>query len=101
MGVNRYLNLSNNDGSQNNMPRITISKRTTDKFVPYDSNKTRLDRISGSVYSDDTYNWLILLANPAYFMEFDIPSGTIIRVPFPLQDVLTEFNQKLLVNKNR
>ena len=101
MGTNRYFSLLNPDGTQQDMPLVTISKRATDKFVPYDSNKTRLDRISAITYQDDTYNWLILLANPSYFMEFDIPTGTIIRVPFPLQDALTEFQQNLLANKDK
>ena len=101
MGINRYFSLNKPDGTQQNMPSVKISKRNTDKFVIYDSNKMRLDRISFSVYGDDTYNWLILQANPSYFMEFDIPTGTSIRVPFPLQDVVTEFQQKLLANKDR
>ena len=101
MAINRYFYLNNSNGTQANMPLVKISKRTTDKFVLYDSNLTRLDRISYSTYNDDTFGWLILLANPQYFMEFDIPKGQQIRVPFPLQDAITEFQNKLLVNKNK
>ena len=100
MGTNRYFYLNKPDGTQQNMPLVTISKRSTDKFITYDSNIMRLDRIAYSVYGDDTYNWLIMLANPGYFIEFDIQTGTVIRVPFPLQDVLNEYEQKVLANKD-
>jgi len=100
MGTNRYKSVTY-DGNQQILPKITISKRDTDKFVTYNSDKTRLDRISGSVYNDDTYGWLILIANPEYYMEFDIPKGTVIRIPFPLREAEAEFNKKIILNKNR
>ena len=89
------------DGKIKNLPKISISNRTTDKFVTYNSDLTRLDRISGSIYLDDTYDWLIMLANPEYSMEFDIPKNTIIRVPFPLNDAESEFTSKLLRLKDQ
>jgi len=81
-------------------PKILISKRTTDIYVTYNSNKTRLDRIASEAYGDDTLYWIILLANPNYYMEFDIPNGAVIRVPNPLSEVITEFNNKVLANRN-
>ncbi len=83
------------------MPGIVISKRDTDKFVIYNSDKMRLDTIAGDVYGDDLYNWLILLANPEYPLEFDIPNNTVIRVPFPINDVVTEYEQKVVSLKNK
>jgi len=59
------------------MITIRIKKRETDKFVVYNFDKTRLDRIAGDIYGDDTFWWLILLANPDYSMEFDIPRNTV------------------------
>lgn len=100
MGINRYSNVIFN-GTQQIMPRVTISKRDTDKFITYHPEKTRLDRISGSVYNDDTYGWLILMANPEYYMEFDIPKNTVLRVPFPLREVESEYNKKIIANKDR
>jgi len=78
------------------IPSIKISNRDTDKYIQYDINSSRLDRVSASAYGDDTYGWLILLANPEYYFEFDIPYGTVLRVPFPLDDVLFEFQQKAI-----
>ena len=101
MGVNRYKFLQTRDGKLQNLPPIKIKKRDTDKLVTYNLEKIRLDRIAGEVYGDDTLTWLILLANPEFFLEFDIPNNTVIRVPFPLRDVLDEFQSKLLKNKNR
>lgn len=98
--LSRYSNLIS-DGKMANLPKVKISLRNTDKFETYDSKQTRLDRISGKVYGDDSYGWLILLANPEYFLEFDIPSNTIIRVPFPLQDAQSEFVTKVLDLKNK
>ena len=100
MGYYRYKMLISGDGTMNSMPKIKINKRQSDKYVLYHQEKTRLDRIAGEMYSDDTFWWLILLANPEYFSEFDIPTNTRIRIPFPLNDVLSEFQDKINQNKN-
>jgi hypothetical protein len=95
MPVSRYAKLNFN-GEMRSFPKIKISNRSTDIFVTYNPNKTRLDRIAADAYGDDTLYWLILLANPQYYMEFNIPSGAVIRVPNPISDVLSEFNSKIL-----
>ena len=101
MSTDRYQYLRKPDGTMQDMPKVIISNRTTDIFVTYDSSKTRLDRISASSYDDDTYGWLILLANPSYSMEFDIPTGTVIRVPLPLKDAIQEYQSTILSTKNK
>lgn len=78
------------------VPSIPIPSREEDRFVEYDINKTRLDRISAESYGDDSYWWVILMANPQYYFEFDIPTGTVIRVPFPLDQVLFDFQREAL-----
>ncbi len=100
MGLSRYSYLTF-DGKIMSMPKIIISNRSTDKFITYDSNRTRLDRIAGEIYGDDTAGYLILLANPEYFMEFDIPRNTVIRVPFPLKEVEADFIAKVLELKDK
>lgn len=102
MGKDRYklLRKSNGQGVEI-MPPITIKNRNTDTFRVYNSDKTRLDRISAEVYEDDTYGWLILMANPEYFVEFDIPKEAVIRIPLPLREVLTEVESKLLRQKEK
>ncbi len=85
------------DGDQiKPMPAITISNRSTDKRVIYNSNLTRLDRIAGDIYEDETYWKIILWANPAYYLEFDIPNNTVIRVPYPLTEVLKEVTNQII-----
>lgn len=100
MRLSRYTNLIF-DGKIINMPKVEIPKRTTDKYITYDSSRTRLDRIAGEIYGDDSYGWLILLANPEYFMEFDIPRNTVIRVPFPHKEAEADFVAKVLELKDK
>lgn len=100
MGFNRY-SLVTIDGKLLNIPKIVIAKRETDKSITYDANKTRLDRISGAIYGDDTYGWLILFANPQYYNEFEIPKNAVIRVPYPLQDAKGDFERQIAEKKNK
>jgi hypothetical protein len=101
MGINRYKDLVQSNGNMLSFPKVVISKRDTDKFVLYNSLKTRLDRIAYEIYNDDTYWWVILLANPDYPLEYDIPPNTVIRVPFPIADVVGEINSKISSSKNK
>jgi hypothetical protein len=95
-----YKSLRIND-SLKNMPPVSIKKRTTDKSVLYNKQKNRLDTIAGNVYGDETLWRVILWANEQYFMEFDIPDNKVIRVPFPIQDVLDEVNTKIINKRDR
>tara|TARA_B100000900_G_scaffold413991_1_gene439372 strand:+ start:466 stop:777 length:312 start_codon:yes stop_codon:yes gene_type:complete len=102
MAKDRYKLLRKKNGKGLSvMPAIKIKDRNTDVFRLYNSDKTRLDRISAEVYEDDGYGWLILMANPEYFMEFDIPKETVLRIPLPLREVLTEVESKLLRKKEK
>ena len=101
MAISRYRQLITPDKSMQSMPNVVISSRDTDKFIVYDSQKMRLDTIAADIYGNDYYNWLILLANTSYSMEFDIPTSTIIRVPYPLNDVIVEYEQKVINLKNK
>ena len=83
------------------VPAITISKRDTDKFIIYNSDKMRFDTIAADIYGDDQYNYLIALANPEYPLEFDITNNTVIRIPFPLNEIVTEYEQKVVTLKNK
>lgn len=101
MAISRYRQLINPDKTMMSVPNVIISSRDTDKFIVYDSQKMRLDTIAADIYGNDYYNWLILLANPSYSMEFDIINGTVIRVPYPLNDVIVEYEQKVINLKNK
>lgn len=73
------------DNKVKSLPFIKIPKQASDIFIEYKSNKTRLDIVSNTYYGVPYYGWLIMQANPQYGgLEFDIPDGSIIRVPFPL-----------------
>lgn len=73
------------------LPYIKITAQATDITIEY-KNRTRLDIVSQTYYGTPYYGWLILQANPGYSMEFDIPDGTVIRVPFPLTNALQAYN---------
>lgn len=87
--------LIDNNGVLKPMPPIKIKKRSTDKKVVYDKKTNRLDRISGDVYEDETLYKIILWANPEYYQEYDILDNTILRVPWPKNDVIQEIRQQI------
>ena len=77
------------------MPFIKIPVNSSDIQVEYKSN-LRLDIISQRYYGTPYYGWLIMQANPQFGgLEFDIPEGTIIRVPFPLTTALQQYQQSI------
>ncbi len=100
MPINFYEFLRDGNAMKN-MPQISISQRVTDKSIVFDPRKMRLDRVAGDVYNDETMYKILLWANPDIVYEFDIPRGTIIRIPFPLNDVIQEITGKIQLNKNR
>lgn len=100
MAINFYELLREENGMQN-MPNVAISRRSTDKSIVFNPKLMRLDRIAGDVYGDETLYKILMWANPDIIYEFDIPRGTIIRIPFPLNDVIQEVVAKIQLNKNR
>lgn len=83
------------NGSVRTVHGITINERPTDIRYKYEIGNDRLDKLSQDYYGTPFYNWLILKANPQYgAIEFDIPDGVIIRIPFPLEEVLEEIEEK-------
>jgi hypothetical protein len=101
MAISRYRQLITPQRTMSTVPAVTISDRDTDKYIIYNSDKMRFDTIAADIYGDDLYNYLILLANPQYPLEFDIPNNTVIRIPFPLNDVIVEYEQKVVILKNK
>jgi len=90
---NRY-GLYKKDSIIEQPPFIDISVNPADKYEEWNEGTSRLDKISLKYYNNPLYDWLILMANPSYLIEFDIPDGTIIRIPFPLERALGEFRTK-------
>lgn len=90
------------DGVVGIMPTVTLSVKATDEYTTYyrnESKRSSLNNISYDYYNDPSYDWLILLANPEFGgLEFDIPDGTKLRIPYPLETTLEEYNDNLEIH---
>lgn len=90
----RYGNFKNKD-KFSFIPFIKLTKKPSDLRISWKETK-RLDKVSNNVYGSPFYGWLILLANPEYGgLEFDIPEGASLRVPFPLMESLQDYQTKV------
>lgn len=92
MSYDRYIKFRG-DGNIKLVPYIPIRKKATDLYDTYVENKTRLDLLSYQYYGDPNYDWLIMQANPEYgALEFKIPNGAKLRIPYPLESTITQYN---------
>lgn len=95
MAYNRYSTMIKN-GKFKIMPLAKLSVKKTDYYEVYRRGRTRMDLLSSQYYNDPNYDWLIMLANRQYgSMEFAIPEGSIIRIPYPLEQSLEDYYNKL------
>lgn len=94
-GYDRYALVKNTDGTIDQMPFIKIAASTGDKYIKWNNGKSRLDKISLQYYGHPQYDWLILYANPDWISEFDIPDNATIRIPFPLDRALGQYQETL------
>lgn len=95
---NRYKSFTGSDGSVKEVPFIKIPKRNTDKYTYWDSANSRMDLISYQYYGDPGYGWLILQANPTLpSLEYLIEHGERIRVPFPLDLAISQYENDIKV----
>ena len=91
----RYKSFKDN-GSMKPIPGIKISPKQTDKKVVYKKNRTRLDKLSFEYYNNPTYGFLIMLANQKFGgLEFNIKDGEVIRIPYPLETTLEQYNSEV------
>jgi hypothetical protein len=92
--MSRYKNIFNVKSAQDIMPSMgEIPRMNSDVYITYISSD-RLDLISNRIYGDPQYWWLILAAN-GYQIEFDIESGEILRVPYPLVDAINSIRKNI------
>jgi hypothetical protein len=98
---NRYAILKNNDGTTDAMPFVRLPINSSDKFEYWNTNYSRLDKLSMKYYGNPFYDFLILYANPEYVNEFDIPDGALIRIPFPLTKVKADYEAILTAYKKQ
>lgn len=97
--ANEYFNRYNGliiNGQYKSLPFINLTVKSTDFYEIYVANKTRFDVLSEKYYDVPYYTWLILQANPTLGgLEFTIKTGTQIRIPYPLESTLFEYNEKI------
>ena len=92
---NRYENFTEN-GKIKTVPFIEIERKSSDKYIYYELGITRLDIVSYDFYKDSNYDWLIMQANPELPpYEFMIPNGTRIRIPYPLEETIIQYEKAI------
>jgi len=84
------------NGKMDFVPFIPIVKQSTDYYIVYHADKMRMDTLSYDYYGNPNYGWLIMQANPEYgSLEFQFPDKSIIRIPYPLENALVNYNESL------
>ena len=73
---------------------VVIADREGDLFVEFNS-EDKLENLAFRVYNDPSMWWIIMLANPEYVMEYEIEPGETLRVPLPLNSVITEIKNQV------
>lgn len=95
MSYDRYARFRDN-GSIGIPPMVPIPKKDTDYYEIWYRGNSRLDLLSYEYYGDTDYEWLILMANPEVSgMEFEIPDGTELRIPYPLDVTINDYEKYL------
>lgn len=95
MSYDRYKKFRH-DGKIGVIPMVKLPVKSTDYYIEYELGVTRLDRVSYQYYNDPNYDWLILLANPEVSgLEYEIPDGTVLRIPYPLKLTLEQYQDKI------
>ena len=99
MAYDRYKKFRMN-GDTMFPPFIRIPVKESDYYDVYEKGKTRLDLLSYEYYKDPDYAWLIMQANPEYgSLEFMIPDNAQIRIPYPLNLTLAQYEQAIEIYK--
>ena len=95
MSFDRYSQFRNGNEIKI-VPFAEIPVKNTDRYELYKKGVTRLDLISYDYYGSADYAWLILQANPQYgSMEFSIPDGVELRIPYPLNVSLDAYQKSI------
>ena len=88
------------NGEVKPVPGIVIQNASSDKFITYEVGKTRMDILSQEYYTNPYHGWLIMRANPQFGgLEFNIPDGSLLRVPFPLDSGLQRYTTAVETHK--
>lgn len=80
------------------VPFAEIPKKGTDRYEYYRKGWTRMDILSFKHYGDANYGWLIMQANPELgALEFEIEDGALLRIPYPLDISLLDYENSIKV----
>jgi len=91
----RYAQFRTGDGMEI-VPFGEVPRKNTDRYEIYKKGQTRLDQLSYQYYNSPDYAWLIMQANPQYgSMEFNIPDGSELRIPYPLNNSLKDYQKSI------
>lgn len=90
MEYNRYKKFIEN-GEVGLIPKIKLRQKLTDKAKIWNKEIDSTDALSEAYYGHSDGGWLIMLANPQYFDEFEISGGDLIRIPYPYQSSLQNY----------
>lgn len=95
MSYDRYSKFRKN-GTMDLVPFVPIRVKSTDKYDYYKKGETRLDLLSYQYYGDPNYDWLIMQANPDYgSLEYNITDGSLLRIPYPLDTSIVQYNSDI------
>lgn len=92
---NRYGQFLLN-GQQTVVPYVRVPNKASDKVYIYKNGFSRLDKVSQQYYDSPFFGWLIMQANPQFGgLEWNIPDGSILIIPFPLLESLQDYKNAL------
>lgn len=98
---NRYAILQNTNGTTDAMPFVVLPTNQSDKYEYWNSQTSRMDKLSQKYYGNPFYDFIILYANPEYVSEFDIPDLALIRIPFPIAKAKADYEAFLAQYKKQ
>ena len=95
MGRYTRIPITKNDTGKQYYRRVvypTIPRSNQDLYV-FTTEEDRYDLLALQYYKSADLWWVISLANPQYSNASLLPGGgTQIRIPFPIQDIINEYN---------
>lgn len=102
--MNRYNDIEKIRNTNENVGNLGAKYNRTNLYpeIPLDESDIyvitdfgdRLDLLANQFYQDVTLYWIIAIANPdkVNFGSITIPSGTQLRIPIRINDILNSYN---------
>ena len=85
------------NGDVTPLPGITLEPMLNDKTEVYKKGITRLDKLSQKYYNNPYHGFLIMARNSQWGgLEFDIPDGETISIPFTFNNALKRYQDKVI-----